>query len=253
MFSIKMFLQDLLASAFVHKHITSRFIKDGFIRTRHGWIDVSGQDAFVQSLVFWRLYERKELKVLEKHLNGGYDIIELGSSIGYISLCLASFTKRNQSKMVAVEANPFLRKNLISTFRRNDLQVTVINAAISYLGEPVAMRIDKRNLGSRITSDDIDAKAVTVPSVTLSEVFHSNDIGDYILFCDIEGAESDLFLNERDPDTVNRCKKIIIELHDCMLDGSYYDKARIERMIQDNFNIKKTYSDSNVWVFDRVT
>ncbi|MCX6186516.1 MAG: hypothetical protein NTU43_05895, partial [Bacteroidetes bacterium] len=85
-----MLIQKILTHDFIYQKFVKHFLKNGFLKTKYGFIDLSDQHPFIQSLIFWNVYERKEIRSIKKYLNSSLDIIELGSSIGFVSLCIAS-------------------------------------------------------------------------------------------------------------------------------------------------------------------
>lgn len=64
-----MFIQDILTNKLIYRFFIKLFIKNGILKTKYGFIDLSDQHPFIQSLIFWNVYEKKEIKSINKHLD----------------------------------------------------------------------------------------------------------------------------------------------------------------------------------------
>jgi FkbM family methyltransferase len=245
-----MIIQDILTNKTIHRYLVKPAIKEGILKTKYGFIDLSGQHAFIQSLIFWNVYERKEIASVKKYLDTSLDIIELGSSIGYVSMFIGSLLKGLPNKFISVEANPLLMHNLKNSAKQNGYDIKFINAAICYTASEVYFEIDERNLGSRI-SELKSGKSVVVETTTLEKLCTGNDIGKYALVCDIEGAESQLFSYEQDSAVIDNCRQIIIELHDTTEHGKKYSKEQLADMVIKKFSMRLIASAADIWVFEK--
>jgi FkbM family methyltransferase len=210
-------------------------------------------DSIVSS-IFWGYYERTERKTIEKFLKKGLPIVELGSSIGYVTLNL--FRISPDAKIVSVEGNQNLMPILEENVRLNQAgNVKLINAVISYSKEKkVAFTIDEGNLGSQlgVLTGGRLSNSVLVDSLSMKEILASESItGPYVLVCDIEGAEYFLFKNEQDEKVKMNCAQIIIELHDLLADGASIKKEEIAELIQKEWKLKPVFRKKNVWVFEK--
>ena len=65
-------IQEILTNKLVHRLIVKPFIKNNILKTKYGWIDLTGQHSFIQSLIFWNVYERKEIRAIKKYLDKYY-------------------------------------------------------------------------------------------------------------------------------------------------------------------------------------
>ena len=123
-------------------------------------------------------------------------------------------------KLVCVEANPSIQNILRENLQHNapDRDVSIFAGAISYSGnDTVEFVIGDDTLSSHIGGGE---KAVSVQSLTLSQLIEREGIGSYALVCDIEGAEAELFNGERD--AFASCKVIVIELHETTYRDVHY-------------------------------
>ncbi len=245
-----MIIQDILTSNSLHRLLVKPAIKNGVLKTKYGSIDLSNQHQFIQSLIYWNAYERKEIESIRKYLNRKLDIIELGSSIGMVSLAVGQMLKGSTNKFVSVEANPFLLDNLKRSAELNQYNIHFINAAVCYTDPAVHFSIDSKNLGSKI-ADVQDETNVVVESTTLSKLFHENQLGEYALICDIEGAESHILNYESDKEVMDKCRQILIELHDTSLGEKKYTKNMLAELMAVKFSMRLVFSAGNIWVFEK--
>src|SRR5580658_6946429 len=84
--------------------------------------------------IFWGFYEAAEIRLIHKYFDGNTDIVELGGSLGVVSAHIMS-KLRPGKKLIAVEANPYLTKNLrlnIEQFKKKDTDYKILNYAIQY-------------------------------------------------------------------------------------------------------------------------
>lgn len=245
-----MILQDIITNKIIYGVFVKPFIKKGILRTPYGSIDLSGQHPFIQSLIFWNIYERKEIAAIKKYFDKKLDVIELGSSIGLVSLSIGKLLNGCNNKFISVEANPLLIANLNNSAKINKYNIQFINAAICYTDEKVHFGIDDRNLGSKIDENG-GGQSVIVNSTTLGKLFHENMIGKYALICDIEGAESHIFSYETDKTVIDQCELMIIELHDTSLKGVSYTKMMLADKIVEKFSMRPVFSADDIWVFKK--
>jgi FkbM family methyltransferase len=245
-----MIVQDIITNKTVYRLLIKPFIKNGILKTPYGYIDLSNQHQFIQSLIYWNVYERKEIAAIKKYLDQNLDIIELGSSIGLVSLAVGKMLNGRDNKFISVEANPLLINNLKNSAALNHYAIHFINAAVCYTADKVHFDIDVRNLRSKIAEAD-DGKTVIVNGTTLSKLFHENKIGKYALICDIEGAESHIFSYETDQQAIDDCLQIIIELHDTRIGDIDYSKAKLAEMIIKKFSMRLVFSADDIWVFEK--
>ena len=144
----------VVAGAVVANFITGRLIAFAFkqrIPFYDTVIDVSDPliTNHAKASIFWRLYEKHEVRFAKKYLTPYEDIIELGSSIGVIGSIVSQIQK--SGKFISVEANPALieanKKNLAIN-RKADY--TLINKAVDYFNKTVSFALDNSTLDGKI-------------------------------------------------------------------------------------------------------
>ena len=199
--------------------------------------------------IFWRIHERSEALLIDKYLNRALDVIELGSSLGTISLQILHLQQHSR-RLVCVEANPHLANMLKQTMAsENTDRVFVLNRAISRGKEPfVLFEIDDSHLGSHLALQPSQS-SIHVPTIGLHEILADFGIGDYVLVSDIEGAEAAVLLDE--VDTLSRCQQLIIELHDVTLEGRFYSVEQLRSIILDELGFDQLARRNNVFVFGK--
>ncbi len=178
-----------------------------------------------RAALFWRLYERAEIRMIRRYLGTSTTVVELGASLGVTSAHIASRLARG-SRLVCVEANPHLADGLGRRLipYTSHVAVEVENLAISGEVGPVGLALIQTNLDSRL-QDDASARSVTVSGTTLRTLLSDKLIGEFDLVCDIEGAEASFLLG--DPGALDGCRRAVFELHDTTFAGGAVTAAEL--------------------------
>jgi len=247
--SIKLNIGKILTSRVVYRTIVKPTIKNGCVRTSKGYVNVDDQSIYIQSLLFWRIYENSERRLIERYLRKDCPVIELGASIGMTTLTICKVVEGN-IPVISVEANPTLIPSLLKTKNINKLDnLEIVNAAIDYgPDKEVSFIIDDNNLGSQKGVTD---KSVSIPGIRLSDILRRGNIGRYALVSDIEGAELEMVLCENDPAVFGNCTQIIMEIHDTTYNGKQYTKKDIVASIIERFSMQIIFNDNDTWVFEK--
>jgi FkbM family methyltransferase len=208
-----------------------------------------------KSLIFWKLYEHREIKAVQTEMRSDLDVVELGGSIGAVTAHIAAVLE-DRRRLITVEPNPALLGQLQKTVLDNtpDCRLTVINAALAYAAQgpsTVEFVVDDNSTLSRIKGIDQPRHATTVrvPAVTLAALLDQYGIDDYVLVCDIEGAEVGFLMSDRD--SLARCRQCIIELHKCLWNGTSYSEEDLALLIQKDLGFRLRSQNGPVYVFDR--
>jgi FkbM family methyltransferase len=184
--------------------------------------------------LFWGFYESSEIRFVEKYLKGDSDIIEMGGSCGVVSSHLVSKLKKGK-RLISVEAN----KNLISVWQKNvdrhnthGAEAKILNNAIYYDSTIVPFYISNNTTSSSTTIDGLTTKnnIVEVAAHTLKSIIEEHNILNYILICDIEGSEVQIFLHETT--SFQNCQAIIIELHKTSYKRQDYSIEALQKLIE---------------------
>ena len=203
-------LRDFLRRRRVGRH----FAKNGGVFSFHGLtvrlpqdVDIAAANALIRGK-----YEQEEAVLITQHLPGDLPVIELGGSLGVVSALIRSKLKPD-TQHVIVEANP----RLIDVCRANAMAggespaTDMIYGAVYYDG-PVARFGIANEVHASAVGQGGSAETIEVPAVKLSELF--SRLGSprrFVLVCDVEGAEYDLFAHETD--VLRFAELAIVELH----------------------------------------
>jgi FkbM family methyltransferase len=187
----------------------------------------------IKALLFWRLYEKAEIKFINQHLRGDLDVIELGGSIGVVT---CHIRKRLQAsrKLISIEPHPELANQIKANLILNGLgnNVHIIKKAISYCDTERGHAYFSRgesNVAGQVALPQQHGELMSVETTTLSNVISENNIGDYVLVSDIEGAEAGIAMF--DPQALKSCRQIVIELHNTVLNGQKIGVEQIHDML----------------------
>ncbi len=150
--------------------------------------------------VFWGLYESAEVRFVQRYLDPNLDCLELGCGIGLVSREIAKILRPGR-RLVCVEP----REDLLRCAQDNVSRVAVA-LWCRYIAAVVAAK---------------EAPEVTFPLLEdwiNARVYQSSAEGIKcrvvtIIVSDIEGAEEG-FLQKSCSEVLERCSRMIIELHD---------------------------------------
>jgi FkbM family methyltransferase len=237
-------LTHRLAGKLIGKVFNHRIPLDGLvIDTRSEWISES-----TNASLFWNLYERRERKAIRRYLARDLDVVELGSSIGVVT-CQIRKQIAPACKLISVEANPRLIDTIHTNLAINQCseKTLVINRAVAYGEEKIHFHVPKVNQSASYVSSRQHANTVEVTTISLSEIISSNQLGEFALVCDIEGAEASILQYDRQ--ALERCRQIIIELHDTWLGDEQLKVAQLVQMLELSYSL--VYQRGDVCVFRR--
>lgn len=207
---------------FIIKLVNGNFIlKDKLKFT----IDAEGISYKTISTLYFGFYESAEIRFVKKYLRDDLPLIELGTSLGVISTYCNVI---NKNKLVCVEANPTLIPPINKNFQLNNIEnYTIINAAIGY-NNTMFFERGKSNVSGKLSST-FNERSIVVDMISLNSILNKYGIDEYILICDIEGAEAQLLKN--DFESLKNCRQIIIETHEGELDGVKFSPLSLKKMI----------------------
>ena len=194
--------------------IRSIFVSDGDQFNPHG-VPINlpkNSDISIRYLLArGRPYEAPEANMVQKYITNGSSVIELGGCYGIISALIRNKIGPN-AKHIIVEADPSLaticadNANLENTINKAE----VVVAAVDYSGSTEISFASGQNahVGHIALEGEPSFK---VPTTTLTEQVSKLPGTDYVLVCDIEGAELDLFENEKK--VLSQAHLLILETH----------------------------------------
>jgi FkbM family methyltransferase len=199
--------------------------------------------------IFFRLYENTELKFVSKYVKDNATIVELGSSIGVITSAIAM--SRSDCTFHCIEMNPDLIPLLEKNLKNNvNSDFFISNKAITgRFVEPGEKAYFKKGTDSTTGSlGEQKEGAYLIPKIRLSDYIKSNNIKEFTLVCDIEGAEVQILIE--DAEALDKCQQIIIEAHFINYNRVYYTPELIKKLIlSKGFKIIDEYGPN--FVFER--
>jgi FkbM family methyltransferase len=203
----------------------------------HGYtFDITGTNISrtIAASIFFGFYEGAEIRFVEKHFKGDVDAVELGASSGIVSSHIVAKFRNPERKLVGVEANDRLSgiwKENVRRHNKNGVDATLLNSAVHYGSETVHFLISNNSTESRLSDARTrESLGVEVKATTLQEIVNAKRLGDYAMFCDIEGAEVEIFLHEGA--VLQNCRYIFIELHDTVYKETAYSVKDLSTLIQ---------------------
>jgi len=245
--SIKKVIVTILTS-----HIAATLIKSVYGRYIPFFnvnIDVSDKVVSEREIthLFWRIYEKAEVRMIRKYYDGSMPVIELGSSIGVISSILGKM-KKPEVPLFCIEANeqliPTLTNNLLVNQVRN---YQILHKAVGPKNATsVYFSFAPSSLNSKISKTSTDFR---VDTINLIDFVEDQKLNDFFLICDIEGAEI-FFINEQIEFLVH-CKTAVIELHNISFEGKYYSRELLNELIQSRSNLRLLEKYRHVYVYQR--
>lgn len=157
-------------------------------------------------------YEQSEIALIERYLPRDRPVIELGGCIGVVSAVLRARLDE-AVPMITLEANPELieicRGNI--SRQRGGANGKVILGAAAYGADKVMFEVSRNPHVSKLARG-AETGAVAISAISLAELAAELPAGtDFSLVCDIEGAEHELFTQDRA--TLARCPLAIVETH----------------------------------------
>lgn len=190
--------------------------------------------------VFWGFYESAELRLINKYLSPNLPVIELGGSLGIVSSHIIS---RLKQPFTIVEANPMLIETIRSNtenYNHHHVTVQIVNKAISYSGNSVSFAVSDNNTESSIIDRSEtgvnNRNIISVPATTLTAL--AREIPSFTLVCDIEGAEVELLLKDRE--ALGKCRYLFMEVHKTSFENNNYtQKDVVELLQQQGFQLKE--------------
>lgn len=189
----------------------------------------------IKSMLFWRLYEGQEARSVIKYIQPNDVVVELGSSIGAIGSVIGK--KIGSSGMLySVEGNKDLIPLIETNFKLNKVpNYKIIDGCIGNSQTSLWFVKSRENTHGYITDQFING-GLPISSITLSEILKQEEIEEFVLVCDIEGAEIDILL--KDKSSLNKCKLVIIETHKVSRSGVQYDSDYMKNIFLElNFEL----------------
>jgi len=205
-----------------------------------------GGDPSLSAGLFWGTYESAEIRYVRDFLDTTIDVVELGSSIGGVS-CEIARKLDNNRKLICIEANPRILGVLRSNLAHNapNKACRVWHGAINYGDEStIQLSVGHNHLSSRLGHEGV---VENVPALRLSNILAQESIHKYSLVCDIEGAEVQIFI--LDKQAFDTCCTLVIELHSIDYKSTHYTPDTLIILIESNSPLSLLGRYGNVCIF----
>jgi FkbM family methyltransferase len=252
MSSIKRWIARSFSNSVVSNWIlglTGGFVPDMRWKGMRFRLPKSGTSSNTASQIFFGFYEAAEIRLLERHMNSELNVIEFGSSLGVVSSHLARRMSPGTT-LVCVEANRNLLDTATANVKRHAAEKVdwkIINRAVSTNGGTVRFSVSENHTASSMAKDG-DC-GIEVQSVSLSGLLRELSFKEFVLICDIEGMEIDLFKN--DSIGFDGCQQLFIELHETELNGVRYSIDDLKTQVL-SLGFRLSDRDGNVFYFNRM-
>ena len=181
------------------------------VQGRHGWFLASFEDIYIgRSLLTYGEYGEIEWQAIAPLVSLARDVVEVGANIGALSVPMARTLAKRGRRLLAVEAQPMIHRQLCANLALNALlNVHAENAACS--DAPGWLSFDapdyhrEFNFGAVAMRED-GAGRQRVRAVTVDELVPPDfDVG--LLKIDVEGFEQRVLEGARA--TLTRCRPFV--------------------------------------------
>lgn len=221
-----------------------RRITGGIVPSRGMRIDTRSPEVsdYARGQLLWGLYEGAECRMVRRHLRPRPWLVDLGASLGV----LTSYAARMMGDVdvLFVEANPRLLPLAQRNLARNAPRARVhpVHGAVAYGTSATHVHFESttEHTAARLATDRSQPPAFSAPVVRLGDLLEGRGIDDFVLLMDIEGAEAGLLYE--DPDSLNSCRQLIVELHQSRHGGrEMTPQDLLGRLIHLGFRLVENY------------
>jgi FkbM family methyltransferase len=196
----------------------------------------------IQRDIYFGDYERKELDVIERRLEPGDRVMEVGAGIGFLSAYCARVL--GDDRVFAYEANPALLELVSAVHARNKVHPQVTQAL---LGEGDGERdffVEPDYWASSLVRRSPNAKCVRIRQIDFNSELRR--VAPSFLIVDVEGGEYELLRNA----DLSAVSKLCLEVHPDVL-GNARVSGVFARLIAAGLALDFTLMRKNVFYFYR--
>ena len=192
-------------------------------------------------------YERREATEVQRIVEPGERVLEIGGGIGFVS-AVAALDPRVE-KIVVFEANPLLMPVIAELHEMNGVaNVDVVNGVLmnSTHAEAAKFYVRQDFWSSSLAEKPWGyERAIDVPTYSFSEQVER--IRPTLIVCDIEGGELNLFENAN----LSGVKKVLMEVHQEVI-GRDGMKKLFDSMSSRGFHYDQWHSNGSVVLFSDI-
>jgi FkbM family methyltransferase len=154
------------------------------------WLDLGD---FVQRHIYmWGTFEEQATRYVERHVRPSWTFLDVGSCEGYYAV-LACSLGGPASRVVAIEPNPDVARQLRATVRLADYPIDVVETGCGAVPGSLPLTISdaRGNIGmSAFARPERGSTSVDVPMTTLDEICRTKDLRPDVVKIDVEGFET---------------------------------------------------------------
>jgi FkbM family methyltransferase len=149
--------------------------------------------------VYDGVHEWEELQFCLRYLRPGDHFVDVGANVGVFSTLVG--TRIPALRITAVEPFPPVRADLVANLALNDLDATVVEAAVSHAAGTATFEVLDRDVLNRLAPPGTSAgtggttTGITVPVTTLDELVGGDPPA--LVKIDVEGSELDVMRGAR--------------------------------------------------------
>lgn len=205
-------------------------------------VGLPGISNALRRSIYLEPYEAHERSVIEKKLDEGDVVLELGAGIGFVSTFCAQ--RIGGDRVFAVEANPLLIDIIRETYRINNVAPILTWGLLGKGDGEDDFYLENEFISSSVVQRSSEARLTKTPRHDVVGFF--DKIRPTFLICDIEGGERDLFHEL----ALSGVKKICIELHPHVI-GNSATSSIFGHFLDLGFICDFSLSSKRVFFFER--
>jgi FkbM family methyltransferase len=207
-------------------------------RVRHkGLIFDTTHPAMTRRLraqLFWGIYESAETDMIRRHLRGAECVLELGAGVGITASHVLAGMARG-GRLICVEPYqsvwPGLAARVSERAAEAGVSFELIHKAISDRDESAQLDLGAHPETTGLATGAGRARE-QVDTIPLSTLVSDLTLRSFALVSDIEGAEAS-FIVGPDEAGLDRCERMVIELHTTELNESHVEVADLLGALQE--------------------
>jgi FkbM family methyltransferase len=190
----------------------------------------------VRNALFKGVYEEHECDIVERIVQRGDRILEIGAGIGLVSLLATRFAGEGQ--VLSCEANPALEPLIRANYALNGWKPNLRMGAVAASAGTVTFHQNDNLLSSSRIDRKLAGKAISVEANSIGELLEAHDAN--IIIMDVEGSETELLASA----DLSKVTSIIVEMHPHIVGEDEIGKL-MGKLKSEGFSVKdqrhKTY------------
>jgi FkbM family methyltransferase len=190
----------------------------------------------VRNALFKGVYEEHECDIVERIVQRGDRILEIGAGIGLVSLLATRLA--GEGLVLSCEANPALEPLIRANYALNGWKPNLRMGAVAASAGTVTFHQNDNLLSSSRIERKLAGKAISVEANSMSELLEAHDAN--IIIMDVEGSETELLASA----DLSKVASIIVEMHPHIVGEDEISKL-MGKLKSEGFTVKdqrhKTY------------